>query len=169
MFKRNWSLLLLYYYRLIAGPSFNRNTITESYLLRYRGLWAPSLMNLSPTSPPASPTCYCTPTWPCGPVYPRDHSCLITPLQSSLQKHRPRTQISGLKDKMNHTLDSFQHTHRHPPHNPRNLHIVQSLCRTLTQHLLNQFPLHRQMSLYLHICQFRQCSQNCPHRLTYTV
>lgn len=129
-------------------------------------------MTLSPTSLPAFPTCWCTRTWPCGPVHLRGHSCLITPLQSSSQKHRPSTHISGHKDKMSHTLNSCQQTHHHPPHNPRNLPVLHSLCRSLTQHLLNQCPLHHHLSLYPHICQFRQCSQqrqHCPHRLTYTV
>lgn len=126
-------------------------------------------MTLSATLPPASPTCSCTPVWPCGPVHLRDHSCLITPLQTSSQNHRPTAQILGLKDKMSSTLNSCQHTHLHPPHNPRNLHIVQSLCRSHTQHCRKRCPLHHQMNLYLYICQFRQCSQDCPHRLTYTV
>lgn len=126
-------------------------------------------MTLSPTSPPASPTCFCTPVWPCGPVRLRDHSCLTMPLQASLQNHRPTAQISGLKDKMSSTLNSYQHTHLHPPHNPRNLHSVQSLCRSRTQRHLKRSPLHLQMSLCLYICRFRQCSQDCPHRLTYTV
>uniref|UniRef100_A0A8C7PWY0 non-specific serine/threonine protein kinase n=1 Tax=Oncorhynchus mykiss TaxID=8022 RepID=A0A8C7PWY0_ONCMY len=75
-------------------PSY-RSTITGSYQQRSRRLWAPSLMTLSPTSPPASPTCCATPTWPCAPVPTRGHSFPTTPAQSSspgygLPTHTPR-------------------------------------------------------------------------------
>lgn len=156
---------LIFTVGLKTWPSFHRNIITESCLLRYRRLWAPSLMTLCPTSRPASLTCWCTRTWPCGPVHLRGHSCLTTPLQSSLQKHSTHT--LGLRDKMSRALDTCQHTHHHPPHNHRNLHILHSRCWSLTQRLLNQCPLRHQMSLDLHICQLRQCSP--PHTLTCTV
>lgn len=148
---------------LNAWPCFNRNIITESCLLRYRRLWALSLMTLSLTSPPVSPTCWCTPTWPCGPVQLKGHSCLTTQLQSSLQGQCSNTRNQAHIHKMSHALNICQQPHRHPHHNPRNLQIHHSQYKSVIQHLLNRCPLRYQISLYL---QFWQCSQRCPHRLT---
>lgn len=142
----------------------DRNTITESCLLRSRRLWALFPMTLSHTSRPVSPTCWCTPTWPCGPVHLRGHSCLTTPLQSTLPERSPSTRNRGHKDKMSHALSKRQHIH-----NPQNLCIHRNQCRYVTWHLLNQWPQSHRMSLFLHICQLRPCSQRCPHRLTCTV
>uniref|UniRef100_A0AAZ3P504 non-specific serine/threonine protein kinase n=1 Tax=Oncorhynchus tshawytscha TaxID=74940 RepID=A0AAZ3P504_ONCTS len=92
-------------------PSF-RSTITGSYQQRSRRLWAPSLMTLSPTSPPASPTCCTTPTWPCAPVPTRGHSFPTTPAQSSspgygLPTHTPRPPL-----RCRHTRRSQRNPHR---------------------------------------------------------
>lgn len=127
----------------------NRSTITESCLLRSRRLWAPSPMTLCPTSPPASLTCCCTPTWPCGAVCLKDPSCLITPAQSGSQKHR--TRISGLKHKVTLTVNQ-----RPPPHHHRTPHTVAPPHRSPTLQMLNQPPQHRWL---------RQYRRARPHRL----
>lgn len=113
-------------------------------------------MTLSLTSPPAFPTCWCTLTWPCGPVQLKGHSCLTTALQCSLQKHCPKAQTQFYRGTMSHVLSTT-------PLSPRNLHIHHRRC------WLNQCCLHCQKSLHLYICQFRPCSQHWPHRPTCTV
>uniref|UniRef100_A0A8C7PW41 non-specific serine/threonine protein kinase n=1 Tax=Oncorhynchus mykiss TaxID=8022 RepID=A0A8C7PW41_ONCMY len=92
-------------------PSY-RSTITGSYQQRSRRLWAPSLMTLSPTSPPASPTCCATPTWPCAPVPTRGHSFPTTLAQSSSPGYGLPTHTPRPPPRCRHTRRSQRNPHR---------------------------------------------------------